>query len=360
MNIAFVVHHYASSEGTGGYVVELVRRLAPHHRVTVYARSAPTPVPPGVDFVRVAALGGPAYATVLSFPWAFSRVRRTHDVVHAQGWVTDDADVVTAHIVLDAWRRAARAARVRTPPGERVFGRWVKRRERALMRRAAHLIAPSQQVRRDVETAYGRTQATHVIPHGFSHPTSATTRADARARLGVPETAGCIALYIGDARKGLGPALHAVARVPDTQLLVVGHSHAGPYLADARALGIADRITWAGPLPDPSDAFAAADVLLHPTIYDAFGLVVAEAMSHGVPVIVPQTAGIAELLKHDRSGWITTDASPDATTAALRALAGDPAIRRRLGAAGRELAATRTWDLVAEETLAVYQRVPTG
>ncbi len=357
MNIAFVVHHYDRGEGTGGYVVELVQRLAQRHRVTVYARSAQTAVQPGVEFVRVGALGGPSYATVLSFPWAFNRVRRTHDVVHAQGWVTNTADVVTAHIVLQAWRRAARAGGVRTPPGERCFGGLVERREGALIRAAPHVIAPSEKVRQELTASYGRTHDTHVIPHGFYQLPDTTAPADARKRLRLPESPAFVALYIGDARKGLRPAMHAVARVAGTRLLVVGHSPAGPYLAEARHLGIADRLTWAGPLADPADAFDAADVLLHPTIYDAFGLVVAEAMSHGLPVIVPRTAGIAELIEHGRSGWITENNGAEPTATALRELAADTAQRQRLAAAGRALAATRTWDHVTEQTLAVYERI---
>ncbi len=357
MNIAFVVHHYDRSEGTGGYVVELVHRLAERHRVTVYARSVRAPVPPDVEIVRVHAFGGPSYATVLTFPWAFERVRQSHDVVHAQGWVTNTADVVTAHIVLHAWRRAARAAGVRTPPGERFLGGVVERREQALVRSALHVIAPSEKVRDELAASYGSTRNTHVIAHGFSKVSNTATTADARARLRIPESPETIALYIGDARKGLRPAMHAVARVPDVRLLVVGHSPSRPYLAEARDLRLAGRITWAGPLPDPTDAFHAADLLLHPTIYDAFGLVVAEAMSHGLPVIVPRTAGISELIEHDHSGWITEDSGVEITASALRRLASDHTMRQRLGTAGREIAARRTWDHVAEETLAVYEMV---
>ena len=110
MNVGFVTHYYDRTEGTGGYAVEVVTRLAREHQVTLYAAGVRSDPPAGVTVVRVPASTWRAYATMLTFPRAFARLRRPHDVVHAQGWVTDDADVVTAHVVLAAWREAAAGA----------------------------------------------------------------------------------------------------------------------------------------------------------------------------------------------------------------------------------------------------------
>jgi len=88
----------------------------------------------------VPALRGRAYATIVTFPFALAAVRRRHDVVHAQGWTALRADVVTAHIVLGAWRQAAARAGVRPPTGERLLGGWVEGRERGLLSRARRVI----------------------------------------------------------------------------------------------------------------------------------------------------------------------------------------------------------------------------
>src|SRR5205807_1357771 len=122
-------------------------------------------------------------------------------------------------------------------------------------------------------------------------------RVDARRRLGLP-VEGFVALYAGDARKGLAQALRAVAAAPGVGLLVATASPRVPYLAIARAESIAGRLYWAGPLSDMRVAYAAADVLLHPTIYDTFAMVVAEAVAYGLPAIVSPEAGIADLLEH--------------------------------------------------------------
>lgn len=352
MNIGFVVHHFEASDGTGGYAVELVRRLAQEHAVTLYAAAVRAPVPAGVTVVRVPAVGGSAYARILSFPLAFAAVRRKHDVVHAQGWVTTAADVVTTHIVLAAWRDAAARAGVVSPPGERFLGGFVAAREASLVRSDASVIAPSRRAAQDVERFYARPGA-RVVYHGFPVVTPIESRTDARRQLGLPAE-GFIALYAGDPRKGFDVAARAIANTPDIRLLVASRSRPELYLSRARELDIGSRIHWLGGLHEMRAVYSSADVLLHPTIYDTFGMVVAEAMAYGVPVIASREAGISELLTHGESALLTSvDVSE--VTSALRNVRDDPALAARVAEGGKRVAASRTWDDSAAETFRVYQ-----
>jgi UDP-glucose:(heptosyl)LPS alpha-1,3-glucosyltransferase len=354
VDIGIAVHDYDRRQGTGGYTVELVERLAGRHSVTLYAAGVATPPPNGVRVVRVPAVRLSAYTTILSYPAAFAAVRRRHDAVHAQGWVTGDAEVVTAHIVLAAWRDAAAAHGVRSAPGERLFGAWVTRREGALLRTARAVIAPSGRVEADIARWYGRTEGIRVVPHGCERALVPAPRHEARARLGIPPD-GFVALYIGDARKGLDAALAALAAAPGAHLLVVTRTPTPEFRERAAARGVAGRVAWAPPGTSAPDAFGAADVLLHPTIYDSFGLTVAEALALGIPVIVSRAAGVAELLEHGRSAWLMTDAGE--AGAALAALAADAPLRARLAEAGRAVAAAWTWERTVRETEAVYETV---
>lgn len=354
MNLAYAVHRYDRAEGTGGYVVELVTRLAKRHDITVYAAAAPTTVPEGVRLVRVPAITARAYTTILTFPPALAAVRRRHDVLHAQGWVAFDADVVTAHIVLGAWREAARNAGVATPPGERLLGGVVQRREAALLRRARAVIAPSERARADIQRVAGRTDGVSVIPHGCDRDLPLPQRAGARKQLGLPPGA-FVALYAGDLRKGLEPLLAALAACPGVHLLILSQSAREHWMRLAASLGLAERIRWTPPGTPAAAAFAAADVLAHPTIYDTFGLVVAEALWAGVPAIVSREAGVAELVEHRRSAWLLDSPSAPATAEALRALQADPALRGSLAAGGRSVAEQWTWDRTAAATEAVYE-----
>ena len=442
LDIGLVVHYFDRSEGTGGYAVELATRFAREHRVTVYAAGIRSPVPDGVRVVHVPAFRGRAYATILSFPLAFAAVRKRHDIVHAQGWVANRADVVTAHIVLAAWLERARAAGVRSPAGERWLGGFVSRREATLYRwNARAVIAPSQQAKADIARLYGRSEGVHVVPHGFprlvdvtpgpsavrgdltpapsalvdltpnpspygrgvsvmGHPSNPAPESalpgaktgslpeipplpegegpgvrsrDAqgegpgvrsreiegegpgvRARFGIPANA-FVALYVGDARKGLLTTLEAIAMTPGVHLLVLSGSPFTAYAPSIDRLGLVARVHWAGHLRDPGSAYSAVDALVHPTIYDTFALVIAEAMAHGLPVVVSRAAGASELLTHGESAWLLDTGSATEAAAGLAALMRDPSLRNRLGSGARAVAARRSWDIVALETIAVYR-----
>ncbi len=356
MNVAIAVHNFDHAEGTGGYAVELATRFAVEHEVTIYARHVNAPVPQGARVVRVPARGGSAYATILTFPRALKHVMESHDVVHAQGWVANAADVVTAHIVMQAWREAVRGNGVTPPWGERLFGGWVQSQERKLIaEKARAVIAPSEQARDDIARCYGRDRHVFVVRHAFPAPRNLPPRDKAFTQLGIPDDAFC-ALYVGDARKGLHRAMHAVAKTANHRLLIASHSPPSAYLGEASRLGLANRMHWLGPLRDLDAVYAAADVLLHPTVYDTFGMVVAEAMAFGTPVIVSRNAGIAELIEDGRSGILVDADSPEEISVHLDQMAHDGQRLAAMAAAAQEVAGKRDWDVVARETLAVYEQ----
>jgi glycosyltransferase involved in cell wall biosynthesis len=124
-----------------------------------------------------------------------------------------------------------------------------------------------------------------------------------------------------------------------------------------RQLGLADAVTWAGYLSDAklAAAYASADLLVHPSRYEGFGLQVAEAMACGVPVVcsdggsLPEVAGDAAiLLKPDDVAGFGDEI--------VRVLS-TPSLAADLSARGMAQAARFTWRRTAEETLALYSLV---
>lgn len=357
MNIGFVVHDYDVREGHGRYSVELVNRISNNHDVTLYVLNLHNEPPSNVQVVRVPAVRRPSYATILSFPRAFAKVRREHDLVHTQGWNTANADIATAHICLAAWRSASRHAPASAGLAEKFLGKYIESREGVFYRSAVrHIIAPSRHVEEDLRRHYGTAKDITVIPHSFPDFEPIPSRATARAELKLPEKP-FMALYAGDARKGLDVALRAIARVSDIHLVVVSRSHIRTYKNLAADLGVEDRTHWIPGMPTLQPAYAAADVLLHPTVYDAFGLVVAEAMRYGLPVIVSNEAGVSELLEDGRSAWIVRPRDPEDSAQALTALAENAELRRKFAAESQRAADQRSWDDVAAETVAIYEKV---
>jgi glycosyltransferase involved in cell wall biosynthesis len=119
-------------------------------------------------------------------------------------------------------------------------------------------------------------------------------------------------------------------------------------------LGVADRVRWTGYLSDEQllATYREADVLVHASLYEGFGLQVLEAMALGVPVVasdrgsLPEVAGEAALLVNPED--------PVAFAGAVRRVLDDPALAASLSAKGRARAAQFRWRDTAAATLRVY------
>jgi UDP-glucose:(heptosyl)LPS alpha-1,3-glucosyltransferase len=139
----------------------------------------------------------------------------------------------------------------------------------------------------------------HLIPNGidldrFSPPARAERRAAVRRQLGVASDRP-VALFLGSGygRKGLRNAIAALARSKsDAELWVVGGDRRPvAYAAQAARVGLGDRFRLIGPVRDPLPYYAAADILLLPTVYDPFPSTVIEALACGLPVVTSTGCG---------------------------------------------------------------------
>ncbi len=369
LRIALVVHDYNRHGGHDRYTAELAARLRRDHEVHVYANTFDEPDPAGITYHHIPAWRASALTSILSFVVpATVLVGRGYDVVHAQGLCGLRHDLATAHFCLAAWHAAlADRAGGRLSWRHRI-AKWLVTplERRALCRpRTRRVIAISERNREDLARFYGRTAGVPVIYHGIDleafHPRNrAELRAAVRAELGVPDDAP-LALFVGNLQKGAAAAIKAVARVPGVWLALVSGSDARADRAVAAAEGVAGRTVFAPRSRQVARYFAAADLFVFPTVYEPFGLVITEAMASGLPVVTARTAGAAELLTHGESGWLTDEPWDVATIAdGVRALAADPGLRARMGAAARAVAEAYTWDRTAEETVAVYRQVVAG
>ena len=184
-------------------------------------------------------------------------------------------------------------------------------------------------------------------------------------------SAGCRLLYIGRLHplKGLETLLAALAEVPDVSLTVVGCDEQGQRARlerQCRAAGLADRVQFAGVVTEARkhELLAACEAFVLPSLSENFGLVVAEALAHGKPVIVTDGAPAWQEVPRRQCGWYLADygtAAPNARVQALRGAleslaATSPAERVAMGSRGRQWMATDfTWEAV-EERLAQLMR----
>lgn len=189
-------------------------------------------------------------------------------------------------------------------------------------------------------------------------------RSDAmRARMGaVP--GDLVVGYVGRLapEKGVHTAFAALAALPHAARARLRVAVAGDGPDDARCRAVAPAGTWfAGPLTgaDLSAFYASLDVLVFPSTTETFGNVVLEAMASGVPVVAPDVGATTEFA-HAGSAALFEAHRPASIGDVVQALAEDAGRRAALSAAGRDVAAARTWDAVWRGLVAEYLTVSLG
>ncbi len=124
----------------------------------------------------------------------------------------------------------------------------------------------------------------------------------------------------------------AVARIPNAQLLFAGEGDLRPLLEGR------ERVHLLGMRDDIPEILAAADVFALSSDWEGLPLAVIEAMAAGLPVVATDVGSVSEAVEHRRTGILVPPGDPVVLTEALSLLAGDPAMRREMGLAGRERA----------------------
>ncbi|WP_336240889.1 glycosyltransferase family 4 protein [Citrobacter werkmanii] len=128
-------------------------------------------------------------------------------------------------------------------------------------------------------------------------------------------------------RKGVPRSLQALASLPETirhrtQLMVVGQDKADRYRAQARQLGIEEQVQFFSGRDDVAELMSAADLLLHPAVQEAAGIVLLEAVVAGLPVLTTEVCGYAGYITAAQCGVVIPEpfAQENLNTALLDAL----------------------------------------
>jgi glycosyltransferase involved in cell wall biosynthesis len=369
LRIAVLSRNFASTGGGAErYSMAVVEQLASMggvahevtHEVHVFAQTVAHELP-GVIFHKVATpLGRPRWINQLYFAWATWRATRIgFDVVHSHE-NTWHGDVQTVHVLPIKYTlfegragvtKALRWLKVLTSPRLLVYLWLEKSRYSAQSKRRVVVI--SNMLKSVMLKTYPHTQGMlEVIPPGVTHAPGRALPLDqqaARAALGLPLHVRC-ALFVGNdfRKKGLPTLLEALKSVPsDVVLAVVG---ASAQLADmqkiAFAQGVSHRVFFMGALQDITQAYRAADFLVHPSLEDTYAMVVLEAMAHGLPVVVsgPAYCGIAADLRHGVNALLLEDPkSTPELVGSMRQCVTDAVLMQSLSSHAQQFAKVHTW-----------------
>lgn len=154
---------------------------------------------------------------------------------------------------------------------------------------------------------------------------------------------------------------HIRARFPQTRLIVAGEGPLKDQLQRRVAeLGLHDAVYFPGFVAgtNRNRLLALADVAVFPSRYEPFGIVCLEAMAAGVPVVVGDTGGLAEVVRHGENGLRVTPAQPQAIAGAVCSLLEAPDLAARLvRQALREIERKYDWSSIAQRTWGVYREV---
>lgn len=185
------------------------------------------------------------------------------------------------------------------------------------------------------------------------------TRARLNAEFSIPPDSPLVALVsVLRPGKGVEVLIDAIERVPHGTFLIIGD---GPmreeWSARAASTGVADRIRWAGFRSDVDRMLAGCDLLVHPSLDDAFPTVLLEAMASGLPVVASRVGGIPEIVTPGVTGELVPPGDVARLAAAISALLADRALLEQMSqnsSAGAARFSTRAW---VERLLDVYHDV---
>jgi UDP-glucose:(heptosyl)LPS alpha-1,3-glucosyltransferase len=367
--VTIVAHDIGSVGGMERQLAELLSGLcAAGDRVTVIARTCEVPPELDLDFHRVRAPGRPF---VLAYPWflltgSLAVRRRRRGVVQATGAIVlNRVDAIAVHYLHQVgpvnpsrsnpvFELQVKLAGVLKRAGERLCYR--PSRARAFVAVSDGL---ADELRAHMPAIADRVVTIHngVDTEAFAPASGAQEVAALRAASSIPERA-LLAVLVGSEweRKGLEPAIRALAAAPPWELAVAGDGDRTRFAGLADRLGVGERVHWLGVRPDVERVYRMADAFLLPSSYETFSLVTFEAAATGLAVLAAPVNGVRELIEDGRNGFLI-DRDPELIAARLRALAEDPALRARLGAAARESALAFSWTRMVAEERALYARL---
>jgi glycosyltransferase involved in cell wall biosynthesis len=160
-------------------------------------------------------------------------------------------------------------------------------------------------------------------------------------------------------QKGHRYLLEAARELPGVRFACAGSGSLTAELTEiAERLGVADRVAFLGYRDDIADLLSGCDLVVLPSLDDGLPLALIEASAAGVPVVATDVGGTGELVVAEKTGLLVAPRDPRALAQAVARLIAEPALARRLGAAGRQRARQHfSTDSMVEAVEGEYRRL---
>lgn len=354
LKIAVLIRRFITTGGAEKYAVEVTRRLRMKgHHIDLYAREVDSKLLDGLNFFPIK--NRLAFSSVLnSYSFAHDVAlklkEKSYDVIHSHecGYSRDISTVHTFSYIkgIEKYSPIRKIDQLYLSPKSWLYF-WLDRRQI----RASMVAAVSETVKKDIEKYYHRKLGVSVIPPGvdlnwFQPQWVAANRERLRQEANISDKE-LVILFVGSEfkRKGLDSLIPTIGT--RMRLLVVGAGERHHYYRQlVKRFGVSDRIVFKGLSDDIRNEYAVADVVVLPSLIEAFGMSILEGMACGLPVVSSLNAGVSALVKNGINGFTFRDPG---NLPKIFKLLYDHQLRERLGAEARKTAETYSWDVVADK-----------
>jgi glycosyltransferase involved in cell wall biosynthesis len=372
IDITIVAHDIGSVGGMERVLAELLMGLrASGHEVSVIARTCELPEGSGVRFHRVRAPGRPF---VLAYPWflvtgSLAVRRHRRGVVQSTGAIVlNRVDVLAVHYLHQVgpvnpkresglFRANAALAGLMKRVGERLCMRINHPRAVVCVSEGV-----AGEVRAQFPAVADRVMTIHngVDTADFAPGSRREQALAERERIGAAP-GDLIAAFVGSEweRKGLEPAIRAIALGEAWSLVVAGSGDQARYRALADSLGVGGRVHFLGVREDVQLIYKMCDAFILPSSYETFSLVTFEAAASGLAILAAPVSGVRELIEDGRNGFLISR-DPEMIAERLARLAADAELRASLGAAARESALGFSWERMVADHERLYAQLAAG
>jgi glycosyltransferase involved in cell wall biosynthesis len=357
--------------GAERYSVALVEELAAKHEIHVFAQDI-SHAWPGVTYHRVSApfrrsrwLNQLWYATA-----TWWHTRSGFDIVHSHE-NTWHGNVQTVHVLpikhnlfngKTGLNKAKAWLKVITSP--RLLAYLTLEKKRFSTQSGRHIVVTSPSLQGIFQAAYPQCQnPLSIITPGVVKVRQTVKKAVVKQSFGLSDDAFVIA-FVGNRYdiKGLPTLLLALKALPErVKLLVVGNAEEVDfYRTQAERLGVSQQVKFLGAVNGVDQVYQAADCLAHPTLEDTFAMVVLEAMSYGVPVVVSREkyCGVAGLLTDGLNALIVDEPkNAKALSQLLESIVNNAELRVKLSKESIKFADHFAWTQIAHEQEQIYVKI---
>ena len=371
MKLCIVTHSIVKGDGQGrvNYEVALEALNRGHNLILLATTIAPELqhnslvnwIPIAVKTLPTKLLQNQLFAWH-SFQW-LRKYQHQLDLIIVNGAITwAKSDVNAAHFIHSSWLKSPfHTSRIRG--GIYGFYHWLYTAfnawwEKRSFSQAKTVVAVSTQVQKDLQKIGIDRNKIRTIPNGVD-PQEFFPGLVERQQFDLPKEVimGFFAGDLSTPRKNLDTVLQSLVRVPELHLAVAGNLKGSIYPQLAKSLGIEERVHFLGQRNDVPELMRAMDLLVFPSRYETFGLVVIEAMASGLPVITTRSTGACDLVTPECGIVLSESEDVDSLTQALMNLTSNSEIRTQMSKAARHQAESHTWRQVAKSYVDLFEEL---